>query len=366
MISVRDLNGSFYFKVMTEKFILILLLCIALVSGQSVDPDGWWKSANIYQISPVSFKDSNNDGYGDIQGIISKLDFLVETGVDVIFLSPFYETPFFDFGYDISNYLKVDAKFGTLEDVEELFVKAKEKGLKVILDFVPNHTSDQHEWFIKSEIQERGYENFYVWHDGKGNTDPDYPDPPNNWQSVYGGSSWTWSDKRHAYYYHAFAKEQPDLNLREPRVIDELNNVLDFWLSKGASGFRIDAVSQLFEDPAFLEDPEIANNLPETYEQVEKWRIFLDAYTSLNGGDNRILVPQVWHSSLNDLVSYHESATGDQRAQLPTNFMLINELDENSNASDYKITIDKYLKALPREAIANWFVSLAEKLSKTL
>lgn len=327
------------------------------MNAQSTDADRWWKSANIYQISPVSFKDSNNDGYGDIQGIISKLDYFVETGVDVIFLSPFYKTPFKDFAYDISSYMEVDSRFGTLRDTEELFLKAKEKGLKVILDFVPNHTSNEHDWFVKSENLVKGYEHFYVWHDGYATINEGRPYPPNNWQSVYGGSSWTWSDKRQAYYYHAFAKEQPDLNLREQLVINELNNVLTFWLTKGADGFRVDAVSQLFEDPAFLEDPEVANNLPQTYELVQKWRSLIDAYTTLNGGDNRVLVPQVWDSNLEDLMSYYQNSNGTQRAQMPTNFMLINELNQDSNATDYKSTIDKYINALPQGAVANWFVS---------
>lgn len=342
---------------MVGKITLVLFASLAVVSSQSRDPDRWWKSANIYQISPVSFKDSNNDGYGDIQGIISKLDYLVETGIDVIFLSPFYKTPFKDFAYDISNYTEIDSKFGTLEDAEELLQKAKERGLKVILDFVPNHSSDEHEWFINSENRVRGFENFYVWHDGTPAVNDGRPLPPNAWQSVYGGSSWEWSEKRQAYYYHAFAKEQPDLNLREQRVVDELDKVLTFWLEKGADGFRIDAVSQLFEDPAFIEDPEVANNLPQTYELVAKWRRLIDNYTAVNGGDNRILVPQVWESKLDFLAKYIQDDNGTQLAQLPTNFILINELNAFSRALALNTTIHKYLSALPAGAVPNWFVS---------
>ena len=344
---------------MVEKIALILLTSLALVSSQSSDAsDRWWRSANIYQISPVSFKDSNNDGYGDIQGIISKLDYLVETGIDVIFLSPFYKTPFVDFAYDISNHTDIDPRFGSLADAEELLIKAKEKGLKVILDFVPNHTSNEHEWFINSENRVRGFENFYVWHDGQPTeNDTVRPLPPNNWQSTYGGLSWEWSDKRNAYYYHAFAIEQPDLNLREQRVIDELDKVLTFWLEKGADGFRIDAVSQLFEDPAFLEDPEIVNNLPQTYQLVEKWRRLVDNFTATHGGDNRILVPQVWESKLDALVKYIENENGAQLAQLPTNFILINEINLYSRALALHTTINKYLSALPEGAVPNWFVS---------
>lgn len=347
-----------------RKLVLLAIACVAAVNAQSNDPDQWWKSANIYQISPVSFKDSNNDGYGDIQGIISKLDHLVETGVDVLFLSPFYKTPFKDFAYDISSYIEVDARFGSIADVQELFEKAKEKGLKVIIDFVPNHTSDEHEWFVKSENLERGYENYYVWHDGKPSINNGRPLPPNDWQSVYGGSSWQWSNKREQYYYHAFGKEQPDLNLREQRVIDELDKTLEFWLEKGVDGFRIDSVSQLFEDAAFLDDPEIMNNLPQTYELVEKWRNLVDSYSTLRGVERRILVPQVWDSKLDALMKYYEGQNGTKRAQVPTNFILVNELDRDSKAADYKRIIDSYLTALPTDAVANWFVSKPSIISE--
>lgn len=345
-----------------SKLTFLLISSLALASGQIADSDRWWRSANIYQISPVSFKDTNNDGYGDLQGVISKLDYIVETGFDAIFLSPFYQTPFVDFGYDISSYIDVDPKFGTLADLEELIQEAKRRGLKVILDFVPNHTSDHHEWFVKSESRTRGFENFYVWHDGL-YVNESFPQmTPNSWQSVYGKSSWQWSEERQAYYYHAFAKEQPDLNLREQLVVDELEKVLTFWLEKGADGFRIDAVSQLFEDAAFLEerDPATFNNLPQTYELVEKFRELIDRFTTTNGGETRILVPQVWDSSLGDLVAYIQNQNGKQRTQLPTNFNLINKLDKDSNAADYKTTINEYLGALPDGAVPNWFVSHLE------
>lgn len=341
---------------MVGKAALILFATLALVTSQSSDPDRWWKSANIYQLSPVSFKDSNNDGYGDIQGIISKLDYLVDTGIDVIFVSPFYKTPFKDFAYDISNYTDIDERFGTLADAEELLQEAHARQLKVILDFVPNHSSNEHEWFINSANKVRGYENFYVWHDGLP-SEAGRTLPPNNWQSVYGGSSWEWSETRQAYYFHTFADFQPDLNLREQRVIDQLDDVLLFWLDKGADGFRIDAVSQLFEDPAFREDLGSAVNMPQNYELVERWRRLIDNYTAVNGGDNRILVPQVWESNLDPLTRYIQTENGTQLAQLPTNFILINEFGTFHRALSLNTTINRYLSALPGGAIPNWFVS---------
>ena len=335
------------------KGLVILFLCTtSLVHSQK---DDWWKSATIYQIAPLSFKDTTGDGKGDIQGIISKLDYLVDIGIDVILVSPFFQSQLVDFAYDISNYIEVDSTFGTMQDAEELFTKAKAKGLKVILDFVPNHTSNKHEWFIKSEVGTDGYKDFYIWHDGAKQINEGRNLPPNTWQSEYGGSSWTWSPMREAYYYHKFAKEQPDLNLGEELVVQKLNEVLKFWLDKGIDGFRLDASSQLFEDPAFLDKPDKMNDLPQTYELIERWRKFLDDYSKT---ESKILIPQVWNAPIDDLMRYYASENGTQRAQVPMNFMLINELNINSTASDYKRVIEKYLSSLPTGAIANWFVCI--------
>lgn len=341
------------------KIIFPLLLAFTpFANFQSIDPDLWWKTASVYQISPVTFKDSDNDGIGDIQGITSKLDYLVETGFDVIVLSPIYESPLKDFGYDISNHNAVGERFGDwFADWDELIRQVKQRGLKVLLDFVPNHTSDQHEWFVKSKNREAGFEDFYIWHDGTESPFGGRNLPPNNWQSVYGGSSWTWSEERKQYYYHVFATFQPDLNLREESVLVELEKVLTTWLDRGADGFRVDAVRQLFEDPHFEDDPDITNNLPECYELIKRWRGIIDKYSQTKGDHNRILIPQVWDTKLPELMRYIQDENGTQLAQLPINFMLIDKLDRNSKAGDYKATIDEYLKALPSGAVANWFVS---------
>ncbi|XP_037027808.1 maltase 1-like [Bradysia coprophila] len=338
---------------MTRRAILLfVLICFA-----DSEPDKkWWNSASFYQVSPVSFKDSNNDGYGDIQGLIGNLNYIVDSGFDSLFLSPFYETPFKDYGYDISNYTAIDPKFGNEADVDQLLLEARRHGLKVVVDFVPNHSSNEHEWFINSENGIVGFENFYIWHSGIPTDTSDRPLPPNGWESFYGGSSWQWSEKRQAYYYHAFGVMQPDLNLREPSVLDELQKILLYWLQKGVDGFRIDAVSQLFEDPNLVEDPLIHNNLNETYELVDQWRRLFDNYTITNGGEEKVLVPQVWESQLDALVNYFRNGNGDDLTQLPTNFIIINELHRNSRAADYKRTIDNYLTVLPEGAIANWFL----------
>lgn len=333
------------------KGLIIISIVSGIVDAQSND---WWKSATIYQIAPLSFKDTTGNGKGDIRGIISKLDYLVETGIDAILLSPFYQSTMLDFSYDILNHIEVDETFGSMKDIEELFEKAKAKGLKIIIDFVPNHTSNKHDWFVKSEVITHGYEDFYIWHDGHKQINNGRNLPPNNWISEYGESVWKWSDLRGAYYYHKFGTFQPDLNLKEQRVVDKLNEVLKFWLDKGVDGFRIDSVSELFEDPAYLDVPDVAKDLPQTYELVEKWRKLLDENSKTEA---KILIPQVWNSPLKDLVRYYESENGTPRAQAPTNFMLINELNKNSAASDYKRVIETYLNSLPKGAIANWFVS---------
>ena len=161
--------------------LLILGLEIALITGQEFSKNAWWETANMYQIAPISFKDSNDDGKGDFEGIISKMEYLNSTGINVIILSPFYSSPWVDFGYDISNYLEIDPIYGNVQKLKDLILRAKEYDIKVILDFVPNHTSNKHDWFIKSENRERGYENFYVWHDGLVVKDITQPQPPNSW-----------------------------------------------------------------------------------------------------------------------------------------------------------------------------------------
>lgn len=210
------------------------------------------KNTVIYQIYPLSFYDSNGDGYGDLKGIIQKLDYLVDLGINTIWLSPIYSSPMKDFGYDISNYYSIDPKFGTQSDFDTLIKKSHSKGIKVLLDYVPNHTSDQHPWFIKSRSSTTNPKrDWYIWRKGKGNKIP-----PNNWISVFGGSSWEYDLTTDEWYLHDFLKEQPDLNWRNPEVKKEMLNVLDYWLQRGVDGFRLDSMGFLFEDPGFPDDPQ--------------------------------------------------------------------------------------------------------------
>lgn len=208
----------------------------------------WWKRKVIYQIYPRSFCDSNGDGIGDIRGIISKLDYLKDLGVGALWLSPVYKSPNDDYGYDISDYKSINPEFGTLEDMDELIAQAKARDIRIIMDLVINHTSDEHGWFIKSRNREPGYEDYYIWRDGKGRkADGTFKRAPNNWSSFFTGSAWAFDETRGQYYLHLFSQKQPDLNYNNPAVYNEIKSVLEFWLERGVSGFRCDVINVIYK-----------------------------------------------------------------------------------------------------------------------
>jgi alpha-glucosidase len=211
----------------------------------------WWRGATIYQIYPRSFADSNGDGIGDLPGITAHLDHVASLGVDAIWLSPFFTSPMADFGYDVADYCDVDPIFGTLADFDALVARAHDLGLKVIIDQVYAHTSDQHAWFAASRADRDGaHADWYVWADAK----PE-GSPPNNWQSVFGGPSWRWDARRGQYYLHTFLPEQPQLNVHNPAVQDALLGAARFWLERGVDGFRLDAINHSMHDPALTDNP---------------------------------------------------------------------------------------------------------------
>ncbi|MEJ8764665.1 alpha-glucosidase [Oceanobacillus sp. HCA-5259] len=210
----------------------------------------WWKEAVAYQIYPRSFMDSNGDGIGDIQGIISKLDYLQDLGIDVIWVSPIYPSPNIDNGYDISDYQGISAEYGTMEDFDELLREVHARGMKLIMDLVINHTSDEHEWFIESRSsKDNAYRDYYIWHPGKNGK------APNNWESIFGGSAWEYDEKTGEYYMHVFASKQPDLNWENPEVRHDLYKMVNWWLDKGIDGFRVDAISHIKKVPGFPDMP---------------------------------------------------------------------------------------------------------------
>ncbi len=315
----------------------------------------WWQQGVIYQIYPWSFRDSNGDGIGDLRGIESELEYLSWLGVDAIWISPIYPSPMADFGYDISDYCNVDARFGTLADFDALLARAHGLGLKVILDFVPNHTSDQHPWFEAARSsRDSPYRDYYIWHDpalGGG--------PPNNWLSEFGGPAWEFDQRTGQYYYHAYLTQQPDLNFRNPQVQRELLGVLRFWLDRGVDGFRIDTIHHLIKDDQFRDNPpnpEFAPGMPphrrvlrryttdrpEVQDAIAKMRRVVDAYP------DRILIGEV-HLPLDRLVTYY----GEQLSglHLPFNFQL---LKANWQSRVIAGLARDYEAALPVGAWPNW------------
>lgn len=206
----------------------------------------WWKKSVVYQIYPKSFMDSNGDGIGDIKGIISKLDYLRELGVQVIWISPMLASPMDDNGYDISDYQEIMSDFGTMEDYEELLHEAHRRGLKIVMDLVVNHTSDEHRWFMESKkSKDNPYRDYYIWKEGKDG------EVPNNWGAAFGGSTWEYDQNTKSYYLHLFSKKQPDLNWKNPEVRNEVFTMMKWWCDKGVDGFRMDVISMIAKDPAY-------------------------------------------------------------------------------------------------------------------
>jgi len=295
------------------------------VAAQSSGEDVWWKHAVIYEIYPRSFQDTNNDGTGDIKGIESRLGYLKELGVDAIWITPMYPSPLVDFGYDISNYEAIDPRYGTMSDFDQLLKAAKAQGIRVIMDMVLNHTSDQHPWFLESKSSLKNPKrDWYIWRDGKNGG------PPNNWQSWFGHSAWTLDPTTNQYYYHYFYVQQPDLNWRNPEVRKAMYDAIRFWLDKGVSGFRLDAVSRLFEDPNLHDDPYLpgynaygdrnirhlyTDDLPEIHEVFRELRQIVDAYPG-----HPVLLSEADEPTIVELSKMYGAK--DDEIQLPMDFQI--------------------------------------------
>ncbi|XP_055919172.1 maltase A2-like [Eupeodes corollae] len=351
-------------------FVLIFLVNSLPASTQTID---WWEDGSLYQIYPRSWKDSDGDGVGDLKGITENLEFLKEIGMTGAWLSPIFKSPMSDFGYDISDFYNIDPLFGSLEDFDELVVKAKKIGLKIILDFVPNHSSDECEWFEKSINREDGYDDFYVWDSGK--DDPKNPGkklPPSNWLSEFGGKAWSWNEKRQQFYLHQFQNKQPDLNFRNEKVHKTMLDVLKYWLDRGVDGFRIDAVPFFFEkineDGSYPDepvsgqttDPESNKYLSHIYtrdqqenaELLMEWRTFLEEYERENGGEKRVLLAEAY-SPINVIDQYFGNET-HPAVHLPFNFNLMS-LSESSSARDLEVSINEWMEVMwIKHKSANW------------
>ncbi len=315
----------------------------------------WWKRGVIYQIYPRSFQDSNGDGIGDLEGIRRRLPYLTWLGVDAIWISPIFTSPMADFGYDVADYRDIDPLFGALDDFDRLAAAAHEAGLKLILDFVPNHTSDQHAWFKESrQSKQSPKRDWYIWRDpapGGG--------PPNNWVSNFGGPAWTFDEATGQYYYHAFLKEQPDLNWRNPEVRAAMHDVLRFWLDRGVDGFRVDVIYHLMKDPEMRDNPadpayregrpEIERlhqihsmDHPDVHDVVAGLRSVLDEY------DDRLMIGEIY-LPIDRLVAYYGRDLDG--AHLPFNFKLI---ETEWDAEEIGRVIRDYEAALPPGGWPNW------------
>jgi len=315
----------------------------------------WWQRGIVYQVYPRSFQDSNGDGIGDLAGIVARLDYLVDLGVDAVWLSPIYPSPMADFGYDVSDYVDIDPIFGTLADFMRFVDEAHGRGLKVIMDLVPNHTSEEHPWFVESRSGHASDKrDWYIWRDaapGGG--------PPNNWLSEFGGPAWTWDERTGQYYYHAYLPQQPDLNWRNPAVRAAMHEVLHFWFKRGVDGFRIDTVHHLFEDEALTDNPPNPDfkagmapttaldrrhqfDQPEVHEALRDFRRIADSY------DARVLIGEVYLPLERVVTYYGADHTG---VHLPFNFHLIGAPWQAKALAD---VIQRYEALLPPGAWPNW------------
>lgn len=319
----------------------------------------WWQTAAIYQIYPRSFQDSNGDGIGDLEGVRRRLPYLQELGVGAFWLSPFYPSPQADFGYDVADYCNVDPQFGTLDDFDRLAAEAHERGLKVIVDLVPNHTSDQHAWFKAAcEGLDSPYRDWYVWQDPA-----PHGGPPNNWQSFFGGPAWTLHKPTGQYYLHHFLPQQPDLNYRNPKVTEAMMDVLRFWFRRGVDGFRIDVLWMLVEDVFLRSEPLnplwqpgmsdrartihcYTDDQPETHWIAREMRKVADAFPE------RVLIGEIY-LPYDQLMRYY--GTPDKpEVHMPFNFRLISDGVPHWTAGHIRQIVEAYEAALPPGAWPNW------------
>jgi alpha-glucosidase len=315
----------------------------------------WWRHGIFYQIYPRSFQDTNADGVGDIAGVIKRLPYLQSLGVDAIWLSPIFPSPMADFGYDIANYTGIDPLFGTMADFDALVKAVRASGLKVILDLVPNHTSEQHPWFVESRgSRDNPKRDWYIWRDPAVDGGP-----PNNWLSEFGGSAWQYDATTRQFYYHAFLAQQPDLNWRNPEVRQAIYDVMRFWLRKGVDGFRVDVIWHLIKDAGFRDNPPNQDYregrpphekiLPlNSTDQAEVHDVIAEMRRVIDEFDSRVLIGEIY-LPLERLVAYYGKDLAG--AHLPFNFAL---LSAPWNARGIEKIIFEYESVLPQGAWPNW------------
>lgn len=300
--------------------------------------DPWWKTSVIYQIYPRSFQDSNNDGIGDLQGIISRLDYLSDLGIDAIWLSPVCKSPQDDNGYDISDYQDIDPMFGSLEDMEQLISEAKKYKIRIILDLVLNHSSDEHPWFIEAKkSKENPYHDYYVWRDGVAGA------PPNDMRATFGGSAWEWVPELEQYFFHQFSVKQPDLNWENPKLRQEIYDMISWWMDKGVGGFRLDVIDQIAKEP----DIKITQNGPRLHEFIRE----LSANTFQKG--DVITVGEAWGADT-ELAKLYSNPDGSEFSMV-FQFEHIN-LDQEEEKSKWDLASLDFLKL--KKVLSKWQMKL--------
>lgn len=319
----------------------------------------WWQTGIIYQIYPRSFQDSNADGVGDLNGIIGRLDYLKSLNIDAIWISPIFPSPMHDFGYDVADYCDIHPLFGTLADFDRLLAEAHARGLRVILDLVPNHTSDEHAWFVESRSsRDNPKRDYYLWRDPAPGDGPPETRPPNNWQTHFGGDAWTYDAHTGQFYMHQFHRSQPELNYRHSEVLPAMLDNMRFWLDRGVDGFRVDVIWLMLKDEQFRDEPPNLHAAPDArpFDRIQhiytagvegihgiirQMRAVLDEY------DERMMVGEIY-LPVEQLVTYY--GDGDE-CHMPFNFQLIQLPWDARAIGDY---IRKYEGALPPGGWPNW------------
>ncbi len=309
----------------------------------------WWKNAVIYQVYPRSFQDTNGDGIGDLKGITEHLDYLEKLGVDAIWLTPIYPSPNADFGYDVADYRDISPEYGSLDDFNRLVAEAKKRKIRVVMDMVMNHTSEENAWFVQSRSSRTDpYRDWYVWREGKGETDESQGGPPNNW-GTFGRSSWEWDPKTRQYYYHHFSVHQPDLNWYNPAIKQEFKDIVSYWLKLGIAGFRFDAIETLFEDPNYEDEltakdengkplldplghPRLERtkeqDLPKVHAVMQEMRAHMDTFDSNTFPGTRVLVGEIFSRSATELAQWYGTPkTPEFELPMEMRVAFVNKLD---------------------------------------
>jgi alpha-glucosidase len=355
-------------KHLSRFFATLLLLAPALFAQTAplagvplITDNTWWKHAVVYELYPRSFQDSNGDGVGDLNGVTQRLDYLQHLGVDAIWIAPMYPSPQVDFGYDISNYEGIDPQYGTLADFDRLLAGAKAKNIRIVLDMVLNHTSDKHPWFAESASSRTNPKaDWYIWNDGKpdptkghGGNAHQGPNgwvvPPNNWSSLFQGSAWEWVPARGQFYYHFFYKQQPDLNWRNPAVEKAMFDSMRFWLDRGVAGFRLDAITTLFEDPTLHDEPltgkldpsgfpesnhTLTSGLAQVHDVMRRLRTMIDSYP-----DDRVLIGEIYVPSTADLRTWYGKPTAPE-LQLPMDTLVGFHTEGGGDTRSKNVSLD--------------------------